>query len=68
MSVIIDGEEYLNAGDAARYLKVSAASFTKYAKQYKLPYMTRIGGGRSKLFKKKDLDEKLLKYQLNTPE
>ena len=68
MSIIIDDEEYLNAGEAARYLKVSGASFTKYAKQYKLPYMTRIGGGQSKYFRKKDLDEKLLKYKLNTPE
>jgi hypothetical protein len=62
MSIEIKGEEYLTAGEAARFLSVSAATFTKFQKDYKLQSVSRPGMGQRKFFKKKDL-EPLLQFR-----
>ncbi len=62
MTLTIEGEEYLTAGESATFLGVSNAMFTKYQKRYKLKYVKRLGRGQRKFFKQKDL-EPLLAYQ-----
>jgi excisionase family DNA binding protein len=67
MSVTINEEEYLTAGESARYLKVSSQTFTNFIKKYKLQSMKRPGLGQRKFFRKKDL-EQFLEFRPNTPE
>jgi hypothetical protein len=52
----INGEEYLSAGESAQYLGVSSQTFTKFQKDFKLQSISRPGMGRTKFFKKKDLE------------
>ncbi len=56
MPITIKEEEYLTAGESARYLSVSPATFTKFGKRYKLQSVSRPGMGQRKYFRKKDLD------------
>ena len=51
-----NGEEYMTAGEAAAYLKVSAKTFSKFQEDYNLKWMYRPGTGNRKYFKKKDLE------------
>lgn len=51
----IEGEEYLNATEAAAFLGISATTFVKFQHEYHLRYKIRPGKGRSKFFKKADL-------------
>lgn len=67
MTTKINNEEYLTAAEAAKFLGVSAATFTKFQTVYHLGYMTRPGMGRRKYFKKKDL-EPLMQFQPGTVE
>ena len=62
MVIEINGEPYLSTADAAKYVGVSAATFLKFQKEYKLPSMSRVGMGQRKFFKKKDL-EPLLQFR-----
>jgi len=62
MMLKIEGEEYLTAGESAQHLNVSAATFTKFQKLYKLQSLSRPGMGQRKFFKKSDL-EPLLQFR-----
>ena len=62
MTVIINGEEYLTAGEAADFLGVSATTFSKFQEEYHLKHLKREGMGQRKFFRKKDL-EPLTEYK-----
>ncbi len=62
MSITINGEEYMTAGEAADFLGVSAKTFIKFQEEYKLQAMSRPGLGNRKYFKRKDL-EPILEYR-----
>jgi hypothetical protein len=67
MAVTVNGEEYLTAGESARFLKVSPATFLDFQKKYALKYLTQPGSGNRKFFKKKDL-EPIREFRPGTPE
>lgn len=62
MPITIKEEEYLTAGESARYLGVSSQTFTKFQEKYHLQSVSRPGQGQRKFFRKKDL-EPLLQYR-----
>lgn len=62
MPITVNGEEYLTAGEAAKYLGVSPATFLKFQEDYHLKWLTRPGMGNRKFFRKKDL-EPLLQFR-----
>lgn len=62
MTITIEGEDYLTAGEAAEFLGVSPTTFVKFQREYRLKWKTRPGEGQRKFFKKKDL-EPLLEFR-----
>jgi hypothetical protein len=60
MPIHIEGEEYLSTGESARFLSVSAATFTKFQKVYELRSFSRPGMGQRKFFRRKDLEPLLI--------
>jgi hypothetical protein len=55
MPVTVDGIEYLNAGESARFLKMGPMTFRVAQKQYNLKWVRIFGHGKSRYFKKSDL-------------
>ena len=62
MVIKIGGEDYYSAKEAAEFLGVSSQTFTGFIEKYKLQWMERPGMGRTKLFKKTDI-EPLLQFR-----
>ena len=58
----INGEHYLTATEAAKFLQCSPTTFVKHQKQFHLQAITRPGLGQRKLFRQADL-EPILQYR-----